>query len=379
MTVWVCLNWSLVHFPFSSSASEARRTEVFCFRMNLYRSFGNLMETWVTDDNPSHDPLWLGNNSKDSPTSSSYMEPNLRSESVDSGVETASCDTVLSTSGSVSTDHTEMDLFMPQKGLSSQSPVLYSPVPSSSSSSSSPQFCPIREEKGSTGLHLTEEASLQKTDSVHLRDKPKTLTVEEVLSRRPRASLLPKRHTSDLGIGQRTENSGWRVNPSLPIRQRSDVCRRPVSLGLDTHRSEGLAVGDNRELSPGLDYLEQVCQMLEGIAREQMHSRGMQPELEALWEDQDAQTLNARPVDAADEEALVPHEILHNRKDGVGKPQQWKNGHFRQRSASDTALSTIHLRKMNTHDKGQLMSTTDLLERAEDEEEKQVNHNLTQD
>lgn len=333
------------------------------------------METWVTDDDPRHDSLWLGPNAKSSPRTS-YMEANLRSESVDSGVETASCDIALSTSGSVSTDHTEMDLFVPQPGLSpastSQSPVFPSPKPSSSSPS--PQFCSIREKEGSAGVRHRGDESLQKTESVHLEEKSKTLTVEEVLSRRPRASVLPKRHTSD--IGKRTENFVCRVNPSLPMRQMSDLCRRPVSVRLDKQRSEsfqGLAAGAGRELSPGLSYLEQVCQMLEGYAREQMHYRGIHLELEALWEDEDTKIPDAHPSDAADDEDLSVRQNLDDTKDTMNTPQQRKYGHFRQRSASDTALSTIHLRKLNTHDRGQLMSTTDLLETADEDEEKQQN------
>ncbi|CAN9504930.1 unnamed protein product [Ophioblennius macclurei] len=309
--------------------------------MNLYRSFGNLMEAWVTEENPRHDSPWLRNNSKGSSSSSSYAESNLRSESVDSGVETASCDTVLSASGSVSADHADVDLFAPERWLS---PASVSP----SSSSSSPRFGPIREENASTGL---EEASLQRTDAVHLRDKPRRLTVEEVLGRRPRASLLPKRHTSDLGFGQRSGSLTLRGNPSFPVRQMSDVCRRPLSASHISQSSQGLAMEGNRESSPGLDYLEQVCQMLEGIAREQMQHRGMHAELEAVCEDQDDQTLDAVAEEDRD------------------RTPQRKYGHFRQRSASDTALSTIHLRKLNTHNKAQLMSTTDLLEREEEEDE----------
>lgn len=40
-------------------------------------------------------------------------------------------------------------------------------------------------------------------------------------------------------------------------------------------------------LSPGLFYLEQVCQMLEEIARKQMHSRALKMEIDAQWEHQD--------------------------------------------------------------------------------------------
>lgn len=42
-------------------------------------------------------------------------------------------------------------------------------------------------------------------------------------------------------------------------------------------------------MSPGLCYLEQVCQMLEEIARQQMHSQALQMEMNALQECQDSE------------------------------------------------------------------------------------------
>lgn len=46
---------------------------------------------------------------------------------------------------------------------------------------------------------------------------------------------------------------------------------------------------EEKGLSPGLSYLEQVCQMLEEIARQQMHNRALQMGMEALREHQDAE------------------------------------------------------------------------------------------
>lgn len=45
---------------------------------------------------------------------------------------------------------------------------------------------------------------------------------------------------------------------------------------------------EGKGLSPGLCYLEQVCQMLEDIAKKQMHSQALQKELDALGKQEEA-------------------------------------------------------------------------------------------
>lgn len=336
--------------------------------MNLYRSFGNLMEAWLSEGNPPcPDSEWSGSNAEDSPTPS---PENLRSESVDSGVETASCD-ISSPAAS-----TEMDLFTPRLTPASTSPILLSPAPSSSSSSS-PHLCLSRAEKNpAEALHSKLEQTLQRTDSRQLKESPKPLTVEEVLSRRPRASFLPKRHASELVRGQRSGSFGPRrtVNPSVPVRQMSDVCRRPLSaLSYDKPRSE-----EGKELSPGLNYLEQVCQMLEEIARQQMHSRALQTEMDALCEDQDTQAADACQSDStAAEEDVASCQRLEHTESGEqtsSEPQRRREfpyGHFRQRSASDTTLAALHLRRLNADCRGQHLSAHDLLEEEEEDHENQ--------
>ncbi|KAM9338531.1 uncharacterized protein ABDE67_018078 [Symphorus nematophorus] len=340
--------------------------------MNLYRSFGNLMEAWVTEG--GSDSEWLGNTDEDSPTPSSDVGTNLRSESVDSGVETASSDTSFpTTSCSVSTDNAEIDTFTPETPAStSQSPVFTSPPPSSSSS------------RAQEGLHQSVEQALQRTDSKHLKDNPEPLTVDEVLRRRPRASFLPKRHTSEIVRGQRSDFFGlrWTVNPSMPMRQ---MCRRPVSMNCGKQsaqtRLEDLGEEAGNGLSPGLSYLEQVCQMLEEVARQQLHNQALQMEANALQEHQDMQMIQAldgcQSDSKAAEEDLSPCQRLENTNSAdhtTSEPQRRKDythRHFRQRSASDTTLATLHLRKVNANCRGQHQSTDDLLDRIEEDHEKQ--------
>lgn len=196
--------------------------------MNLYRSFGNLMEAWVNEEN-----LY-----PESPTPSSDIGANFRSESLDSGVEMASSDTSsAATSCFISADNAEMDAFIPETqgtghapASASRSLILSSPVPSPSSSSS-PRLFPSQPPNSSTALHLIVEQALQRTDSKSQKDKSELLTVEEVLRRRPRASFLAKQHTSKLVRGQRSESFGSRrtASPSVPLRPMSLRCDKPRS------------------------------------------------------------------------------------------------------------------------------------------------------
>lgn len=189
--------------------------------MNLYRSFGNLMEAWLTEEGQCSYSELLGNNGDESPTPSSHIETNLRSESVDSGVETASSDTSFqATSSSASTDNTEGDGFT----QALESPIHSRPTPSSSFSSS-PHLCPGRSKEGSTALHQKVEQALTRTNSKYLKDNPEPLTADEVLRRQPRASFLPKRHASEVVRSHRTDRFDLKrmVNPLAPVRRLS-VC-----------------------------------------------------------------------------------------------------------------------------------------------------------
>lgn len=229
-------------------------------------------------------------------------------------------------------------------------------------------------------LHSKLEQTLQRSDSRKLKENPKPPTVEEVLGRRPRASFLPKRHTSELLRGQRSGSFGPRrtVNPSVPVRQMSDVCRRPLSaLSYDKPRSQ-----EGKELSPGLNYLEQVCQMLEEVARQQLHSRVLQTEMDALSEDQDSQislkdpdTCQSDSPAAEDDVAACQRlEDTENTEQTSSEPQRRREfpyGHFRQRSASDTTLAVLHLRRLNADCRGQHLSAHDLLEEEEEDQENQ--------
>ncbi|CAG5867376.1 unnamed protein product [Menidia menidia] len=332
------------------------------------------MEAWVIEDKTClKSDTWLETKVEELPTSSSDMGANPRSESVDSGVETASCDALSpATPCSVSTNNTEMDLFNDRlsPGLTSQSPVLSCSV-ASSASSSSPRLGPSQSEEGSTGLHLKLEKALQRADS------KLSHRVDEQQSRRPKATLLPGQPTSGSVRCQRSESFGLRrrAEPSVPIRYSSEKHRRPLSVGYNQQRSQGLGIEDRKELSPGLCYLEQVCQMLEDIAQKQMHHQASQEERETLEQRQDTQALEICQSDSrgVDKDPSTCNGLENTKNTGSisNQPQQQKSGHFRQRSVSDTTVATLHLRKLNVNCRGQQLSTHDLLERVEEHKQSQ--------
>lgn len=171
--------------------------------MNLYRSFGNLMEAWMIEgalDSYSDAPA--GSHDEDPQSPSSHVEAEQRWESLDSGVETSSSDV----SSSSPADNTE-----PPGGccLAQVSP---SPPPSPS---------------GSQVVHVSlqqrVEQVLQRTSPQHLKEKQEPVTAATVLRRLPRASPASRRSESfdHRGSEVRLRNSG------RPLR------RRPASMIVD--------------------------------------------------------------------------------------------------------------------------------------------------
>ncbi|XP_007566970.1 uncharacterized protein LOC103148224 isoform X2 [Poecilia formosa] len=266
--------------------------------MNLYRSFSNLMEAYVYEERTRPESQWRRDNADGPHAPVSNIAVNPRSESVDSGVESASCETPNpATAGSSSADNTEMDLFLPQSdnfapASRPQPPVLLST--SSSSSPSSPNLHLSRAEEASTTLNLKEEPELQKTDSKRWK--------------------------------QVYESSG---------------------------------VFEGKELSPGLCYLEWVCQKMELYAKHQMQNQAMQAERDTQQKHEE------QKHDAAD--AQEDHPRLDNAQETPSEPQQQKTRHFRQRSASDTTFSKMHLRKFNLSSRVKQQSTSDLREIEEED------------
>lgn len=185
--------------------------------MNLYRSFGNLMEAWMIEGaRESYSEPAAGSHDEDPQSPSSHVEAEQRWESLDSGVETSS-----SVSSSSPTDSTE-----PPGGccLAPGSP---SPPPS-----------PDRSEVVQVSLQQRVEQVLKRTSSQHLKEKQEPVTAAAVLRRLPRASNASRRSES-------FDHRGSEVrlrNGARPLR------RRPASMIVDRLPSQRKLEVRGREL-----------------------------------------------------------------------------------------------------------------------------------
>ncbi|MEQ2286843.1 hypothetical protein AMECASPLE_006598 [Ameca splendens] len=313
------------------------------------------MEAYVYEEKTRTESQWEQDNANGPHAPVSNIGINPRSESVDSGVETASCETPNPASASfLSTDNTEMDLFLPQSHRLSLASTPQSHVPLSplaSSSSSSPNLHPSRAEKEPAALNLRGEPELQRTDSKRWKQ------VYEVLSQQPKTSSLSKQHTSELKRCIRSASFNVRRRFDPPTGQMSEMERKPVSVVSVEMISQDCGVFEGKELSPGLCYLEWVCQKMEQYAKQQMQNQTLQMETDALQEHEEQKN------ESADAQEAQPRlEKAKNAKQIPSEPQQQKSRHFRQRSASDTTFSKLHLKKINLNSRGQQLSTNDLRE-----------------
>ncbi|KAF7661791.1 hypothetical protein LDENG_00254800 [Lucifuga dentata] len=358
--------------------------------MNLYRNFGNLLESWVTEGGQCSDADWLDNDGNSS-TSSPVMDAILHSESVDSGVEMESSVMSLpATCCSGSMENTEIETVTEERERNRVTPnsTLQSPLFSgpSSASSSSLNLCPSTTQEPSTALHLKLEQALKRAEPKHSRNNLGSQTDAEYVRQHTRASFFLRRHTAALAKTQRSKS--FRplsvTGPLVSSRQISEPRRCRLSLHSDNRpaleKLEVLGEEDQEGLSPGFRYLEQVCQMLEEIAWQTTRNHALQMEMDALREHQDepvSQDPDTSQFDciAAEKDfsasqrlknANVEHfasEILQ-RKDYPDRP-------FRQRSASDTTIATVHTRKFTSDTRGHHKSTDGLFDEAEEDHKKQ--------
>lgn len=169
------------------------------------------MEAWVTEEGQCSYSELLGDNGK----AASSPSTNLRSESVDSGVEMA--DTSFhATSSSVSMDNTELDGFTPERGPNGASEPSLLSCPSTPNPFS-PCLSPGGAQDHSSLLHQRVEAALERSHSKHLKNKPECLTAAEIHRRHSRAH---QRHHAESMRGQRSDRFDLRrmFNPSEPMR-----------------------------------------------------------------------------------------------------------------------------------------------------------------
>ncbi|KAM8873110.1 uncharacterized protein ACB058_004781 isoform 2-T2 [Synchiropus picturatus] len=369
MTVWAVSNVCFF-FTFLFSFQQLLSVGEKPLDMNLYRSFGNLMELWVAEQNAHRDSEWIGNHDGDSAASSPDIGTNLRTDSVDSGVETASSATSFPATPSSMTK--ELDTFIVESETDGQHhPVspMESPLPSSSSS---PHLGSDRAHGRSTPLHLKVERALQRTDRKCQKQMP--ISPDEVLKRQ---SAQQKRPTAE-SKGLRSHSLVVKriAASSVPARHMSDLCRRPLSVINDSQTLQTTVEDPGGEektgLSPAFSYLEDVCQKLEKVAKEQMNIRSSQMEMESLQSHEGMQVNQAAhascqlDVQAAEEELEACRRLQTEGWDQSGsEPQKLKHNfdeQIRKRSFSDTSVATLHLRKLNSDSRGQHQSIDHLPE-----------------
>ncbi|XP_016102686.1 uncharacterized protein [Sinocyclocheilus grahami] len=253
--------------------------------MNLYRNFGNLLESWVTE---GYQDLYLqpgpGVDRIDSISRDSFPLSNVKSESEDSGFETVSttspchshqCSALMSEDSQPVFGSTE-DEVQPS-----------SPSPSiCSSSSSSVDLSSVAPK--TTCLEV--EQALRRTDSPSWRRPPHQME-------RGTTGPLYCSNTASFPTSFHSNSSRQHHRFARPRRTHSQpsdpkkaaLYRKRLQLhqhGQPVHSQlEQLAGGDQYrldKLSPGLLYLEQVCRMLENIAKLQQQNYSLQKEVEIL-------------------------------------------------------------------------------------------------
>ncbi|XP_009303495.1 uncharacterized protein si:dkey-106l3.7 isoform X2 [Danio rerio] len=305
--------------------------------MNLYRSFGNIFENLVAkgySDSSFHSPAGLDRT--DSVSRESVPLSNVKSESEDSGVETIS---------TTSPCHSHQC-----SGLTSEEihPVFDS---TEDPPSPSPSICSSSSSNVSLGT---------------VAQKTTCLEVEQAL-RRAEPSCREKSWTTGLWyesnttsfstschlIGSRTENHRFahprRTHSQPPDPQKAELYRKHLKLRhhgypVDRQLADGGDQARLDALSPGLLYLEQVCRMLENIAKLQQQNQSLQSELEVLR----SQQAQIQCVSSHEEEISCPAfqhlDILSHESPASQSTLLKEPGGFRHRSASDTQTINRHRR-----------------------------------
>ncbi|XP_035628768.1 uncharacterized protein LOC118385656 [Oncorhynchus keta] len=385
--------------------------------MNLYMSFSNLLEIWVTEGGPPNiisdrqeglalEDKWEGGDSGHPLTLSgttSMSKSDVGAE--DSGVEITSSEASLpSSSPSVSMCNTAIDpvstSIREEDGLPSTSPPC-SPVlsPPSFCSSSSLSLCLRTRAQGHRELavvmHRKVEQALRRTDTSGRRQVLRHGGRDAVSRQQCHMASLPSTHsvTHNQRAGHRLGSAGLRRTVSLSVvdeqastellQHRGGLSPQHNTLPPQTEteiRENDVCERSYEGLTPGLGYLEHVCRMLEEIARLQMHNQRLQVEMEALREQQESRNSQHSQCDckAAEDGGRSANERRLNAKDYVEDLacQSFKNNsnvhqHFRQRSASDTRLMMGYLRKAKEESGRQYLSIEDLLEQPKDDKKQE--------
>ncbi|XP_056322849.1 uncharacterized protein si:dkey-106l3.7 isoform X2 [Danio aesculapii] len=307
--------------------------------MNIYRSFGILSERLTEGYIGSE----AGLDRTDSVSRESVPLSHVKSESEDSGVETIS---------TTSPCHSHQC-----SGLTSEEihPVFDS---TEDPPSPSPSVCSSSSSSVSLGSVAQKTACLEVEQALR---KAETSCREKSWTAGPwYGSNTTSFPTSCHPIGYRTHHRfarPRRTHSQPPDPQKAELYRKHLKLRQHGHpvdRHVEFADGGDQArldaLSPGLLYLEQVCRMLESIAKLQQQNQSLQTELEILR----SQQAQIQWVSSHEEEISCPasqhldilsHECPASQSSLLKEPAG-----FRQRSASDTQAVNRHRRSRFVRD-----------------------------
>ncbi|XP_017552716.1 uncharacterized protein si:dkey-106l3.7 [Pygocentrus nattereri] len=332
--------------------------------MNLYRNFGCMLESWVADGFPegscySEEPLEKQQdaNSSDSASADSIRLPGttLRSESEDSGVDLSSLGSTEASRSSVLTSVDSLT-FKPAAICEIEEdikPSCSSPDPSLCSSSS-PCFS-----EASTGADRPSVDQALRGNELDWtqatgRESP---FLEEGLDVGPRrrcntTSLIRGLHAVPAGPPHRTESMG----SGRPHGQPADQHRQAQTLQqLDLNDKDLAEAVCHKEpdwdgLSPGLLYLEQMCRMLEEIARLQQQNKSLQLEMNSIRGQR--KTTSSQNCEISTRAHERPEVLRFEESSLSSQP-------FRRRTASDTWAFLRPRRKAKTQ--AEKFMSTDIL------------------
>lgn len=296
--------------------------------MNLYRSFGNLFENWVTEGSLD---LHSSVDGYDLTGRNSVSRNLVHLESEDSGFETVS---------TTSPCHSHQESLLTSSGIVSLEDDVQ-PAPSVCSSSSS--FVSLGSvAPRNTSLEVEEALRRSEQTSQYFPSKGPLHQIDNCLP-----GLLYRCHTVPHPSGHTTnsrEHHGFsrprRTNSERPDHKKAELYRSRISnqYGQPVVSQVEFEEGEQRrsdKLSPGLLYLEQVCRMLENIATLQQQNHGLQKELEIL-KSQHVETDSAHSKESKMRQRL---EILAHEDSSSLSTLSEEPVAFRYRSASDTRAS----------------------------------------
>ncbi|XP_066507573.1 uncharacterized protein si:dkey-106l3.7 [Hoplias malabaricus] len=270
--------------------------------MNLYRNFGSMLENWVADGYPEASCFSEGKlhnaSSIDSGSADSIRVPGttLRSESEDSGVDLSHVGSPKTSRSSVLTSEdsltfkpvpkceAEEDLkpsaSSPTSSLCSSSSSCFSVTQASQNGSSEggrPSVDRVLRTNESNWTEATESKSLFQDKSQDVRIRRRCNTTSLTRGLHTAADRIPHRSRTESVGSRRPQTQSADQHRQIPSPQQHNLTNGDPAEDSVFDRDP-----DSDALSPGLLYLEQLCRMLENIARLQRQNQSLQLEMDAI-------------------------------------------------------------------------------------------------